>query len=49
MNAKDAIDQLDPQTWAKTTPAERLQLLEEVRENMKRYGDDHRRQDASAD
>ena len=40
MKAKDAIDKLDPQKWAKTPPAERLHLLEEVRDNMKRYGDE---------
>ena len=40
MNARDAIDQLDPLKWANTPPAERLHLLEQVRENMKRYGDE---------
>ncbi len=39
MKAKEAIDWLDPQKWTQTTPAERLHLLEQVRENMKRFGD----------
>ena len=38
MKSKEAIDQLDNQKWAATSPAERLHLLEEVRENMKKYG-----------
>ena len=37
MNAKEAIDQLKPDAWAKTPPAERLHLLEQVRENMKEF------------
>ncbi|PRY22240.1 acyl-CoA reductase-like NAD-dependent aldehyde dehydrogenase [Aliiruegeria haliotis] len=40
MKATEAIDHLDPQKWADTPPAERLRLLEEVRENMKRFGDE---------
>ncbi len=40
MNATEAIDQLDPQKWTTTSPAERLRLLEEVRANLKKYGDD---------
>ena len=37
MDARQAIDRLDPQKWAQTTPAQRLHLLEEVRENMKQH------------
>ena len=37
MNATQAIDQLDPQKWAATPAAERLHLLEEVRDNMKEF------------
>ena len=40
MNATEAIDQLDPRKWGDTSPAERLQLLEEVRANLKKYGDE---------
>ncbi len=40
MNAKEAIDQLNPQGWAETSALERLHLLEQVRENLKRYGDE---------
>ena len=40
MNAKQAIDNLDPQKWAETPPAERLALLEAVRDNLKRFGDE---------
>jgi acyl-CoA reductase-like NAD-dependent aldehyde dehydrogenase len=40
MKAKQAIDNLDPQKWAATSVAERLHLLEEVRENMKTYADE---------
>lgn len=40
MIAKEAIDHLNPQKWAKTSPAERLHLLEEVRDNIKTYADD---------
>ena len=40
MKATQAVDQLDPQKWADTPPAERLRLLEEVRTNMKAYGDE---------
>ncbi len=40
MNATEAIDQLDPQKWTTTSPAERLRLLEEIRANLKKYGDD---------
>ena len=40
MNATEAIDQLDPKRWADTSPAERLHLLEEVRTNMKTFGDE---------
>lgn len=39
MNAKDAINTLKPKKWAKTPPADRLRLLELVRENLKAYGD----------
>lgn len=37
MNATEAINQLDPKKWTKTSPAERLQLLEEIRANLKEY------------
>jgi hypothetical protein len=37
MNAREAVDHLDPKGWAATAPEKRLQLLEEVRDNMKRY------------
>jgi hypothetical protein len=40
MNAKEAIDQLNPQKWTATSAVERLHLLEEVRENMKTYADE---------
>ena len=40
MNDTGAIDQLDPRKWTETPPAERLHLLEKVRANMKKYGDD---------
>jgi acyl-CoA reductase-like NAD-dependent aldehyde dehydrogenase len=40
MNAKEAVDRLDPQKWAATPAIERLHLLEEVRENMKAYADE---------
>ena len=40
MNAKEAVDRLDPQKWAATPAIERLHLLEEVRENMKTYADE---------
>ena len=37
MRVKESIDRLKPEAWASTSPAERLHLLEEVRENMKTY------------
>lgn len=40
MKTNDAITHLDAQKWADTSPAERLALLEAVRENLKRLGDD---------
>ncbi|MDV7145985.1 hypothetical protein R3X27_25220 [Tropicimonas sp. TH_r6] len=40
MNAADALSSLDPQKWAETSPAERLALLEAVRENLKLFGGD---------
>ncbi len=40
MKANEAIDHLDPERWAATPPAERLHLLEQVRDNLKRYGDE---------
>ena len=46
MNAKEAIDRLDPAKWAATAAAERLHLLEEVRENMKTYADELAASDA---
>ena len=39
MKAAEAIDGLDPKKWAQTSPAERLALLEAVRENLKGLGD----------
>jgi acyl-CoA reductase-like NAD-dependent aldehyde dehydrogenase len=46
MNAKEAIDQLNPKKWAETSAAERLHLLGEVRENMKTYADELAASDA---
>ena len=40
MNAKETIDQLKPEAWATTTAAQRLHLLEEVRENMKAHAEE---------
>lgn len=40
MEAKEAVDSLKPEEWAKTPPAERLHLLEEVRENMKLHAEE---------
>ena len=40
MIAIQAIDHLEPEKWAATPAHERLALLEAVRENMKRYGDE---------
>ena len=40
MNAKQAIDHLDPQTWAQTPATQRLSLLEEVRQNMQKFAED---------
>ena len=37
MKATEAIDRLNPDQWASTPIHERLHLLEEVRENMKRH------------
>ncbi|MBT2971308.1 MAG: aldehyde dehydrogenase [gamma proteobacterium symbiont of Ctena orbiculata] len=38
--AAQAIDQLNPQKWAETTISERLALLQDIRENLKTYGDE---------
>lgn len=38
MKSAEAIDRLNPQKWAETLTVERLHLLEEVRENLKTYG-----------
>ena len=38
--AAQAIDHLKPQQWADTTASERLVLLQTIRENLKRYGDE---------
>jgi acyl-CoA reductase-like NAD-dependent aldehyde dehydrogenase len=46
MDAKEAIDQLHPQRWAATPAAERLHLLEEVRDNIKEYADELAAEDA---
>jgi hypothetical protein len=40
MTAAEAIDRLNPEKWAATSPLERLHLLEEVRENCGRYADE---------
>ena len=40
MNAKEAVDHLKPEQWAATPAIERLHLLEEVRENMKKYAEE---------
>ena len=40
MKTNEAIESLDPQKWAATSPAERLGLLEQVRENLKKHGDE---------
>ena len=40
MKSKEAVDRLDPKKWADTQPAERLALLEEVRANLKAFGDE---------
>lgn len=40
MKATDAIDKLNPGKWAETSPMQRLQVLEEVRRNLKKYGDE---------
>ncbi len=38
MKTNNAITHLNPQKWADTSPAERLALLEAVRENLKKFG-----------
>jgi acyl-CoA reductase-like NAD-dependent aldehyde dehydrogenase len=38
MKATEALDQLNPQKWAQTNHNERLQLLSQVRSNLKRFG-----------
>ena len=38
--AAEAIDRLDPEKWAATTPLERLHLLEQVRENCRKHADE---------
>jgi acyl-CoA reductase-like NAD-dependent aldehyde dehydrogenase len=40
MNAKQAIDHLDPQKWAATPAEQRLRLLEEVRDNIKKFAEE---------
>jgi hypothetical protein len=40
MTAQEAFNQLDPQQWAATPAHERLQLLEEVRSNLKEFAKD---------
>ena len=47
MNATDAIDKLQPETWAATTAIERLHFLEAVRENMQRYAEELAASDAA--
>ncbi|MEW8392684.1 MAG: hypothetical protein AB2556_08510 [Candidatus Thiodiazotropha sp.] len=38
MKATEAIDQLNPQKWGQTNCSDRLQLLNQVRGNLKEYG-----------
>ncbi len=40
MKAKEAVDRLDPNKWSRTPPAERLHFLEQVRGNLKTYGNE---------
>ncbi len=37
MNAKDAVDHLNPQKWRDTSAARKLQLLKRIRENLAAY------------
>lgn len=37
MKAQDAFNTLDPQAWASTSVAEKLALIEEIQENLKKY------------
>ena len=47
MKAADAISSLNPNAWAQVSPAERLHLLELVRENMRAYKDELAAADAA--
>ncbi len=40
MKSRAAVDHLDPQMWARTPAEQRLELLEQVRENLKTHGDE---------
>ncbi len=40
MKAQEAFDYLDPQGWAKTTVAERLALINQVRANLANYAEE---------
>ncbi|TZF93497.1 aldehyde dehydrogenase family protein [Chryseobacterium panacisoli] len=40
MTAQEAFNQLDPKKWAETSVVEKLHLLEEVQNNLKKYADD---------
>ncbi|AOW91877.1 aldehyde dehydrogenase [Rhodococcus sp. WMMA185] len=46
-SAATAIDRLDPLRWAKTSPLQRLRLLETVRENCRAYAEELARADAT--
>lgn len=46
-NPVEAVDRLDPQKWAATTPLERLHLLEVVRERCSQYADELAAADAA--
>ncbi len=40
MTAKEAFSKLNPEKWSKVSAIERLQLLEQVRSNLKKYADE---------
>ena len=46
MKAQEAFDQLDPQAWAKTSAQERLQLIDQLRENILQHAQELGRIDA---
>ncbi len=47
ITAKEAYNRLQPEKWAATPAAERLQFLEEIRENIKEYADELAASDAA--